>query len=70
MKIKQQAFVLLALLMAVHLGVLTFASVECISRPMPSDELKCETLGTSWQRTAESYVAVILALLVPTNMEG
>jgi hypothetical protein len=67
MSLKQQAFILLAALMVVHIGVLTYASVECVSGRIT--HVRCKTMGTSWQRTAESYVAVILALLVPTTLD-
>ena len=74
MKLKEQAFILLAFLMVTHLAVLTYASVGCVNvifddNYEPNNPITCETLGQTWQRTTESYVAVILALLVPTNVE-
>lgn len=75
MKLKQQAFVLLTFLISVHLAVLTYASWRCINvltdkGGRDPNGPGCEELGQTWQRTTESYVAVILALLVPTTQIG
>ncbi len=70
MKRGQQVIILLGLVVAVHLGVLTYASVTCVNKviisrlePLPS----CSQLSKSWGNATETYVAVFLALLVPTR---
>jgi len=70
--LKQQAFLLLAAVAAVHLGVLTYATVGCTQKQLANGMQQieaCSNLGQTWTRTTESYITVILALLVPTTLD-
>ncbi len=66
----QQAMILLGLVVAVHLGVLTYASVSCVNevvRRESKEPVGCQELSQSWENSTETYLAVFLALLVPTK---
>ena len=65
------AFIVFAMIVGVHLSVLTFAAGQCISSQVQTERLDetCERLGVSWQRAVENYISVILALLVPVSID-
>ncbi len=66
----QQAIILLGLVVTVHLGVLTYASISCVNEVVRRESKKpagCPELSQSWENSTETYLAVFLAILVPTR---
>lgn len=70
LRIKDKLIWFLGVLMLFQLGTLTYGAVECVNYAKRFPEQTRETclkLDATLQKAVETYLAVILALMVPTK---
>lgn len=70
-KTRQLLLIMLGGIMIAQLSVFWFAGVECAKlarlNPSASANPSCQKVSDDLQRAVDAYIAVILALLIPTD---